>query len=93
MPNSKKVLIRSYGSGVHYGTLVAKKGTEVKLKNARRLWYWTGANTLNELALRGATKGSKISEPVPEIEITGVLEVLLLQPAALKALDALGWGA
>lgn len=90
--SKKKVLIRSYGSGVHYGTLVSRKGTEVKMKNARRILYWKGANTLNEIALHGCSAASKVSEPVPEIEITGVLEVIPMAPAAVTALDALGWG-
>lgn len=87
----ERVLIRSYGSGVHFGTLVAKEGTEVTLRDARRVWYWTGANTLHELSLRGAKSGSKISEPVPSITVTGVLEILPLQKEAETALAALGW--
>lgn len=36
----KKVIIRGDRSGVEYGTLVAYKGREVTLHNARRIWFW-----------------------------------------------------
>lgn len=38
----KKVIIRGDRSGVEFGTLVAYKGNEVTLRNARRIWYWDG---------------------------------------------------
>lgn len=90
-PARKRVLIRSYGSGVHFGTLASRKDTEVTLKNARRVWYWKGANTLHELSLHGAKTGSKISEAVPEITVTGVLEIIPLSKEAEAAFAALGW--
>jgi hypothetical protein len=36
----KKVIVRAYGSGVHFGTLVAQDGQQVELALARRLWRW-----------------------------------------------------
>ena len=44
----KKVIIRGNSSGVEFGTLVAYKGSEVTLHNARRIWYWDGAATLSQ---------------------------------------------
>ena len=41
----KKVLIRGNRSGVEFGELVSQNGSEVTLKNARRIWYWDGAAT------------------------------------------------
>ena len=43
----KKVIIRGDRSGVEFGTLVAQNGREVTLKNARRIWYWSGAASLS----------------------------------------------
>ena len=43
----KKVIIRTYSAGVHYGTLVNKKGKEVILKDAIRIFYWDGACSLS----------------------------------------------
>ena len=37
---NKKVIVRGDRSGVFFGTLAKKEGTEVTLTNCRRLWYW-----------------------------------------------------
>lgn len=71
-------IIRTYSAGVHIGEVVERAGKEVKLRNARRLWCWHGANTLNEVALHGVDRNlSRISEIVPgPIEITEAIEVI-----------------
>lgn len=75
-PIGPEVIIRTYASGVHVGTLESawkEANTPVTLKNARRIWKWSGANTLNEIATRGLNrKASKISEPVPEIQLVPI---------------------
>ena len=43
------VVVRTYSAGVHVGELKSRKGKEVVLINARRLWKWCGAFTLSEL--------------------------------------------
>lgn len=53
---NEKVLVRGDKSGVFFGTLAAKEGSEVTLKNCRRIWYWNGAASLSLLALEGAKK-------------------------------------
>lgn len=73
----KNVLIRTYSAGVHFGTLVSRTGQEVHLKNARRLWSWTGALSLSEIASNGIDlKGSKVSVPVDEIILTQAVEII-----------------
>lgn len=80
----KKVIIRSYGAGVFYGTLKAKEGTEVELADCRRIWKWDGAASLSELAISGVAYPNecKFSVIVPSIIVTGVLEVI---PTSEKA--------
>jgi hypothetical protein len=46
--SGKYVIVRTYSAGVHFGRLVARRGKEVDLADARRIWFWKGANTLNE---------------------------------------------
>jgi hypothetical protein len=71
------VVVRTYSAGVHCGTLTAQDGKNVTLKDARRIWRWYGANTLNELALNGAAKeGTRISEPVSELDLSEAIEVI-----------------
>ena len=86
------VLVRSTGAGVHVGELVARDVAEVTLANARRLWSWDGANTLNEVSQNGVAKSSRISEPVPEIIITAYHEVIKVSEKAAESLTRSGWG-
>lgn len=76
----KYVIVRTYSAGVHIGTLETHEGTEVLLKDARRLWYWKGAFTLNEVALEGIKTGSKLSAAVPHIMLTQAVEILPVAP-------------
>ena len=72
-----EVLIRSYGAGVHIGTLKSRSGQEVVLTNARRLWSWAGAFTLNAVCTTGVDReNSRISKPIPEITLTQAVEII-----------------
>jgi hypothetical protein len=80
---NKKVLVRTYGAGVHFGTLLEHEptanGTALRLGNARRLWSWNGALSLHEVASKGVEiKNSKVSEPIEEIILPSHLEILPL---------------
>ena len=87
--NTKKiVLVRTYSAGVHFGALVSRTGTEVVLSDARRLWSWRGANTLNEVATKGVAQESRISEPVVEITLTQAIEIIPVTEAALATLNS-----
>lgn len=88
------VVVRTYSAGVHVGTLVSRKGKEVTLLNARRVWRWRGANTLHEMALRGVDEVySRISEPVRSVTLTEAIEVIEGRPEAEANLSRSRWGA
>ncbi len=71
------VVVRTFAAGVHIGTLVEKDGDTAVLKGARRLWKWSGAFTLSEVATSGVnSKQSRMSVSVPFIELDGVIEVI-----------------
>lgn len=73
----KFVLIRTFSAGVHFGTLVSRNGQEVHLKDARRLWSWSGALSLSEVAMTGINvSSSKISIPVDEIILPQAIEII-----------------
>ena len=87
-----KHIIRCDRAGVHYGTLVSVNGQTVVLANARRLWFWSGANTLNEVATEGVNRRSKMSTPVVEITLLDAIEVIACTEEAEASLDAARWG-
>ena len=80
------VIVRTRSAGVHTGYLLEQAGTAAVLGEARRLWRWGGAFTLNEAALRGCAESSRISEPVNRILLTEVIEVIPCQPVAIENL-------
>lgn len=91
---SKVVLIRTYSAGVHVGTPVGKlKGKEITLKNAHRIWRWRGANTLHELSQEGADEKehTRVSEVVPSITLTEVIEMMPCSVDAAKNLTTPRW--
>lgn len=85
---SKYVIVRSYSAGVFAGTLVSKKGQEVELKNARRIYYWDGAATLSQLAMEGVSKPQNCKFPceVSSITLTQAIEIIPCTEAAKKSI-------
>lgn len=85
-----KVIIRGDRSGVFFGTLKEKNGTEVTLKDCRRLWYWEGAASVSQLAVSGTAKPSecRFTVTVPEIVITDVLEIIPCTDEAIKSIES-----
>ena len=76
-PLSDEVIVRTRSAGVHIGTIESRTDSELVLLNARRLWSWSGAFTLNEVSLKGVTRSkSRICAPVQRITILGVLEII-----------------
>ncbi|MDE6802870.1 MAG: hypothetical protein K2J07_03905 [Muribaculaceae bacterium] len=74
----KKVIIRGDRSGVFFGTLAEKNGREVKLTDCRRLWYWSGAASLSQLATDGVKNpdACKFTVTVSEIAILDAIEII-----------------
>lgn len=75
------VLVRAGGAGVHFGKYAGKSELGLHLTDAKRLWSWTGALSLSEIASKGVDiKGSKISVSVEEIVLPTVLEIIKVSP-------------
>lgn len=74
------VIIRTYSSGVHLGILMSIDYncgvTEVILKDSRRLWKWSGAFTLSEVATKGVGDETRISANIPLHCVQNVIEII-----------------
>ena len=79
------VVVRTYSAGVFAGWLVSRKGREVKLSGARRIWYWDGAASLSQLAVDGVSKpeNCKFAMPV-DVVLTEAIEILSTTEKAEK---------
>ena len=77
----KKVIIRSYGAGVFFGTLKETEATQDKwtvcLTGVRRLWRWAGACSITQLAVDGTANPSECCFTItePSIIVSSVIEI------------------
>lgn len=83
------VVVRTYSAGVFAGYLQSRKGKEVKLTNARRIWYWKGAASLSQLAIDGVTCPDECKFAIPvTVELTEVIEILDTTNKAQKCIES-----
>lgn len=84
------VIVRTYSAGVFAGYLVDKKGKEVALKNARRLWHWEGAATLSQLAEEGVSqpKACKFPCEVNRVLLIEAIEILAVSEKAKENIQS-----
>ena len=86
----KKVIIRADRAGVFFGTLKEKNGSEVVLTDCRRIWYWSGAASLSQLAMEGVKRpdNCKFTVVVSIIMILGVIEIIPCTEEAIKSIES-----
>lgn len=93
MAKAKKSLpyqiVRTYSAGVFAGEVESRKGREVVMVNARRLWYWTGAASLSQLAQEGTKTPAtcKFPCPVDRVTLLEAIEILDVTDAARKSIE------
>lgn len=77
-------IIRTYSAGVFAAYVESRNGKEAVLRQARRLWYWDGANSLSDIAIKGVTKpeNCKFTTPVDKEVVTEVIEILYVTKEA-----------
>lgn len=81
-------MVRTEKAGVFAGILAARVGDEAIVRNARRIWYWSGAASLSQLATRGTSKPNecKFPAPVSEVLLLGVIEIIPMTDDAVASI-------
>ncbi len=83
-------IVRCARSGVFFGHVESydKQTLTATISQARRLWYWSGANSLSQLAIDGVAKPNecKFPEALSKIEVSEVIEII---PCTKKAIDSI----
>ena len=89
-PAKPYVIVRTYSAGVFAGYLESKNGREVILTNARRIWKWSGAASLSQLAQSGSSDpdNCKFPEPVNRVELLEAIEILDVTDKAKKIIES-----
>lgn len=81
---NKYCIIRCDRAGVFAGIVKEHNGREVTLTDARRLWYWSGAASLSQLAVEGTKNphSCKFTMVMPEIALLEAIEIIPCTPEA-----------
>ena len=90
MKAKRYVIVRTYTAGVFAGELVSRKGQEVVLENARRIWYWSGAASLSQLAMEGTSDPANCKFPceVSRVELIQAIEIINVTDKAKESIKA-----
>ena len=83
-------IVRSTNAGVFAGEIAEKNLAAgwVKMTRVRRIWYWSGAASLSQLAADGVSNpgNCKFSVPVAEQMVLGVCEIIPCTNKAIKCI-------
>lgn len=87
--DGRYVIVRTYSAGVFAGEIQSREGQEVILHNARRLWKWSGAASLSQLAMEGVSEPENCMFPclVDKVELLQAIEILDCTLAARKSIE------
>ena len=85
----KMYIIRTYSAGVWFGNISEIENTTVVVTNARRLWYWSGAASLSQLATEGTKRPNDCKFTVTITDKEGVLltQVIEILPCTNEAVE------
>ena len=87
---NKKIIARIERAGVFHGTLDYIDNEIVRLKDARRIYYWNGALSVTDIAAKGITCG-KVTIPVTTVEFMSdkIVELNECSDEATKSIEAI----
>lgn len=83
----KKCLVRTYAAGVWFGKVQKKSGSEIILKNGRRLWRWWADKSISLSAV--AAYGIKQDKSKIAVPVTAWLEAIEIIPCSKKAIKSI----
>lgn len=83
-------IVRANGPGVLFGKIESRNGDEITMTDVRKLWYWSGACAVEQLALEGIKRPSdcKFTVTVPEMTIFNALQIIKCTAEAVASLKA-----
>lgn len=83
------VIVRGDRSGVFFGVMVDRYGSEVTLSSVRKLWYWSGAAAVEQIAVDGVKnqKKCKFTVTVDSIVITDAIQIIPCTEEAVRCIQ------
>lgn len=89
MENQKFSIVRTHSAGVWMGNIKSLNGSIAVITNARRLWYWSGAASLSQLATEGTKRPNDCKFTVTITDEDGVYlpQVIEVLPCTNEAVE------
>lgn len=86
---NKYFIVRADRAGVFFGQIKDRSNDEVTMTNVRKLFYWNGACSVEELAMHGTKKPNscKFTLVVPEMVIADPIQVIPCTDEAVKSIS------
>ena len=89
MKAEKFVIVRTHSAGVWMGQIKSLNGSIAIITNARRLWYWSGAASLSQLAIDGTKRPNDCKFTMTITDEDGVYlpQVIEVLPCTKEAVE------
>lgn len=87
----KKCIVRTYASGVFFGTVIAQSGRQVEISGCRRLWSWKASEgiSLSAVAVNGVdATNCRFPVSTPTQTVLDALEIIPASPACIASIEA-----
>lgn len=88
MKKDQFYIVRSDRAGVFFGNIKENKGSSVVMTNVRKIYYWEGANAVEQISQHGVSDKSLLTVLVPEMEIASPIQIIPCSDTAEKNLKA-----
>lgn len=86
--DNKYYIVRAKDAGVFFGQIERINEHEIEMKNVRKLWYWSGASAVEQLAGDGVKKPNdcKFTVFVDQMVIASPIQIIPCTDRAEKIL-------
>lgn len=83
-------IIRCDRAGVFFAKVRELEGSTAVLTDCRRLWYWSGAASLSQMAMEGVKRPNecRFTVTVPTMTVLGVIEIIPCTEQAVQNIQA-----
>lgn len=78
MEKEQTYIVRCDRAGVFFGQIKERTHNEVTMQNVRKIWFWSGAAAVEQLAMTGPRNPGecKITMEVPEMIVMDPVQII-----------------
>ena len=71
-------IVRCDRAGVFFGRITDRRGNEVDMADVRKVWYWSGAAAVEQLAMDGVKnpEACRITVEVPQMTVMEAIQII-----------------